>query len=426
MILLKTLFYFFLSFLINLCFQSVSMRAKASLYINKYKPNKEGLFPVSVKVTFLRERKYYETGVNLTLAEFEKKKSKNKNDIPFVETKLAKALTAIDALGEDFSFSFFEKIYLKNKALSDTLEAAFDDYIDAMSEDRVGNKEACSDAKRSFLSFRPKAKFVDVDVHWLRSYEKWMEGKGRSKTTVGIYMRALRAVFNEAIADGKIAPERYPFGRKKYEIPTGKNQKKALSISEIEKIFNYKPESTTEEMCRDYWVFLYLCNGLNVADFCRLRTDNIKGDTLVFVREKSKRTKREVASIQIHLAPKAISIIKQYKSRALGKNPYLFPHLTEGMSYEQADKAVKNLTRLINNHMKEIAAKLEINKPVTTYYARHSFATILKNSGVPIAMISQMLGHSSIVTTQNYLDSFETEQLKKAAAILTDFKSKTA
>ncbi|MBS1774919.1 MAG: site-specific integrase [Bacteroidetes bacterium] len=402
------------------------MRAKASLYLNKYKPNKAGKFPVSIKVTFLRERKYYDLAVSLTLGEFEKKKSKNNTDIAYIEAKLGKALTVIDSLGDNFSFAAFNRMFIKNKALSDSLEAAFDDYIEMMSEDRVGNKEACTDAKRSFLAFRPKARFVEIDVQWLRAYEKWMDSKGRSKTTIGIYMRALRAVFNEAISEGKIAIERYPFGRKKYEIPTGKNQKKALTISEIEKIFSYTPVSQTEEKYRDYWVFLYLCNGLNAADFCRLRTDNIKGETLIFIREKSKRTKREVEPIQIHLAPKAIAIIKKYKSHMLGKNPYLFPHLSEDMGYAQADKTVKNLTRLINEYMKEIAAKLEINKPVTTYYARHSFATILKNSGIPIAMISQMLGHSSILTTQNYLDSFETDQLKKAAAILTDFKSKTA
>lgn len=72
--------------------------------------------------------------------------------------------------------------------------------------------------------------------------------------------------------------------------------------------------------------------------------------------------------------------------------------------------------------MKEIAKDLGIEKPITTYYARHSFATILKNSGAPVAMISQALGHSSLTTTQNYLAGFETDQLRDATSVLMKFE----
>ena len=77
---------------------------------------------------------------------------------------------------------------------------------------------------------------------------------------------------------------------------------------------------------------------------------------------------------------------------------------------------------LINEHMKKIALELEINKPVTTYYARHSFATILKNSGVSTEFISEALGHSSLQTTKNYLAGFEQEAIRKTTDVLISFK----
>jgi site-specific recombinase XerD len=78
---------------------------------------------------------------------------------------------------------------------------------------------------------------------------------------------------------------------------------------------------------------------------------------------------------------------------------------------------------LINEHMKKIAVELEINKPITTYYARHSFATILKNSGVSTEFISEALGHSSLQTTKNYLAGFEEDAIKKTTDVLTSFKN---
>lgn len=107
---------------------------------------------------------------------------------------------------------------------------------------------------------------------------------------------------NTAIADGRLSKELYPFGKakdKKFEIPTAANTKKALSLEDIASIFNYKCEPGNEEMCRDYWIFLYLSNGLNVADFCRLKWKYIENGRILFTREKTTRTKKVKESIHI-------------------------------------------------------------------------------------------------------------------------------
>ena len=102
---------------------------------------------------------------------------------------------------------------------------------------------------------------------------------------------------------------------------------------------------------------------------------------------------------------------------------YIFPHLTIGLSPKEIKSKVQLLTHLINEHMKKIAIQLEIDKPITTYYARHSFATILKNSGVSTEFISEALGHSSLSTTKKYLGSFEQDAIKQTTDILISFKN---
>ena len=102
--------------------------------------------------------------------------------------------------------------------------------------------------------------------------------------------------------DGLITKEFYPFGKRKYEIPASRNTKKALCLHDIAAIYNYKaePGSTTERM-KDYWMFIYYCNGINVKDMCRLRYKNMQDDFLAFQRSKTENTKRVQPEIRVPL-----------------------------------------------------------------------------------------------------------------------------
>jgi site-specific recombinase XerD len=402
-----------------------------AIYFNKYKPQKDGKCPVSIRITYNREKKFYDTGKRLTPTEYAKLYSVK----PRLEEKILlsslkhleeKAQRIIDGLGDSFSFSTFDKLFLTNKAVIDLLFSAFDEYIDTIESSRVGTITSYQTARNSFHQFKHKAKISDVNVSFLKDYEAWMISKGRSITSVAIYCRSLRSVLNYLISEGKLNVGLYPFGSakvRKYEIPVSRNIKKALSLEEIGKIFHYPCEAdSTSEMCRDYWIFLYLANGINVKDFCLLKWKNIDGDMLSFIREKTVRTKKQIEAIQVVIQPAMKKIIGRWGTKTINKEGFIFPHLTNISDAKAIRDKVQLLTSLVNDHMKGIAAIIGIEKDVTTYFARHSFATIMKNSGAPIAMISQALGHSSMVTTQNYLASFETEQLKAATSALTAFK----
>jgi integrase len=115
------------------------------------------------------------------------------------------------------------------------------------------------------------------------------------------------------------------------------------------------------------------------------------------------------------------TIIEKWGNKNTAPNNYIFPYLTNISSEYHKKMKIKVVIKQINKIMKKIANGLGVPK-ITTYTARHSFATVLKRSGVDIAFISESLGHSDIRMTKSYLDSFETEERKKNASLLTDFR----
>ena len=318
----------------------------------------------------------------------------------------------------------FEDRYLGNDEVGDSVSKAFDTYInELMNADRVGTAVSYRCAKNSLESFKKGLRFADINKQMLEKYESWMLKSGNSISSVGIYLRSLRTILNRARIDRSL----YPFGSDKnlYEIPTSKNTKKALNLTEVAQFFNYQTDPTsTKSMARDYWIFIYLCNGINVKDLCLLKRKNIEGDTLKYLRAKTKRSKKDQQKIVVSLKPQAKEVINRWGQPSVSPESYVFPHLKKGMSAEVERATYQQLTKTINKYMKLIAKELGINKDVTTYYARHSFATILKNSGASIEFISEALGHSDSKTTQSYLKGFEEEQIHSITEVLTSFNYK--
>jgi integrase/recombinase XerD len=255
--------------------------AKASIYLDQTRPKKDGKCSVKIRITFNRKRKYFSTGIDLTPDNFEKVfYSKRKTDTQKeIKTKVEyfenKADTVINNL-KVFSFNAFTENYLDQRNSTDSVSFAFDKYIKKLKlENRIGTAVSYECAKKSIQKFNEDLTFSDVTQSFLTEYESWMLENGNSTTTVGIYLRSLRAVYNQQKIDKSV----YPFGKGKYIIPAGKNIKKALKIDEISKIYSYEAETnSTKEMAKDYWLFLYLCNGMNVKDFCLLQWKNIDND----------------------------------------------------------------------------------------------------------------------------------------------------
>lgn len=403
-------------------------KASIAPFIDSHHPKKDLTCNVSIRVTHLRKKKYYNTGISATVKDYERAMNgKRKTDADTklfrqINAWLNKATEAAECLPV-FTFTQFEDIFLSNREAADSLSFGFDKYIQELREaNRIGTAVSYECAKASINKFKTGLKYIDITPTLLKKYENWMLQNGSSITTVGIYLRSLRAIFNRATNINKTL---YPFGesRGKYSIPTGRNIKKALSLNEIAKIYNYTPKpDTTESMAKDYWLFLYLCNGMNVKDFCLLKRGNIDGHILTFHREKTKRSKREAMPTVVSLKPEAKAIIKKWGLPSLSPDSYIFPHIKKGMTATEERQVIQQLTKTINKYMKRIAETLEIHKPITTYFARHSFATVLKNSGASVEFISEALAHSSQQTTKSYLSGFEQETIHKTTDVLLNFQ----
>ncbi|GAB4041516.1 tyrosine-type recombinase/integrase [Spirosoma jeollabukense] len=264
--------------------------------------------------------------------------------------------------------------------------------------------------------------FLNAYEQWMQHYGKTSQGKlkaptGASLTTVGIYLRHVRAVINDAIETGQMSQDAYPFGRNRYVIPAGTNVKKALSREIINQIKAYQPIlGTMEKRSHDLWLFSYFCNGANLTDICRLTWNRVdlKESKLTFVRQKTARSKKQNQTPVIaHLRPETLAIIERWGTSDRRANSYVFPFLNTDMTDHQKKQAVHQVVKMTNKWMGKIAIQLGIKADVNTYSARHSFATSLLKSKTPLAFISKSLGHTNLKTTESYLGSFDDDEAKE-------------
>lgn len=375
---------------------------------------------------------------------------------------LPRAQTIVNQLGTQFSFDAFAEALsnygkeVEKPAEQNDLIAALLTKASGMSNaGRIGNAinyelaakslrrfvDSFTDEERKeFLNIpiparrsnqtRPVAtlQFNHLTPDFLTTYEQWMQhyGKaaqsklkastGASLTTVGIYLRHVRAVINDAIEAGLMSRDAYPFGRNRYVIPAGANVKKALPKSDIEKLKTYQPvPGTTEQRSHDLWLFSYFCNGANLTDICRLtwgRVD-LKEGKLTFIRQKTARSKKQNQTpIVAHLRPETLAIIERWGTAERRPNGYVFPFLTSDMTDRQKKQAIHQTVKMTNKWMGKIAEQLGIEGDTNSYSARHSFATSLLKSKAPLAFISKSLGHTNLKTTESYLGSFDDEEAK--------------
>lgn len=407
-------------------------KATTAIILEKRIVNSEGKHPVKLRLTFQRKQKYYVLDRDLAYSPevYDKIMASN----PRGELKEAKILlSGIEEKArevikgmEEFTFEAFEDIFFRKKTYENNVFIYFDEYIEKLTtENRFSSAESYKSAKKSFEDFVQKRKlsFEKINSDFLKNYEKWMAQLGKSYTTSGIYMRNLRTLFNLAISDGTIEQSIYPFTAKKYKIPVSKNIKKALNLNEIERIYNHESiKGSPEERGKDMWILSYLCNGMNVADIAYLKFKNIQDNKIYFFRKKTILTSKEKKQISVVITPEIQQIINRWRTPIISPENYIFPIIHLKMTPLDELRAIKQCTRDINKYMNRIVQKLRIDKHITTYYARHSFSTILKQSGVSTEFISESLGHHDLKTTENYLDSFEDETKIENAKLLTNFK----
>lgn len=388
-------------------------------------PKKNGLCPVRVRVAYARQRQYYPTGKDFTPEEWAALPASKAHAAAATRKDIENSYNLIrkevEELASAGSFSLDALNIRLRGATSDTVNTAFRALMAELERaGRVGSAIVYDNVLKGLERFAgPRIAFGAVTVGWLERYADFLRGEGKAQTTIAIHLRHLRAILNEAKRCGVIKEVQYPFGRGRYEIQGGEGRKLALTLEQIGQIARYDDGTETTAKYRDYWLFLYLCNGINMADFVRLRFRDIVGGEVCFVRQKTERTTKTRKEIRVVVVDRMRDIIDRW-----GNTPrpdgFIFPVLNGRETAMERKRKTQYLTRSINRRMAEVGERLGIGS-ISTYTARHSFATVLKRAGANIAYISESLGHQDLKTTENYLAAFEREERQRNAELLTKF-----
>lgn len=396
------------------------------------KKRKDGKCTIKLRIIYDRKYKYYSTKISVTEEEYLKLFG-NRLNADLREKRLAVYLflkRAYDVVSEmsGFSFDDFKVRFTRKRIDVKSVYPYYESYIKILnSEDRIGTRDNYIYSMKKLKEFHGKdsISFETITPTFLRRYEKWIVDEGNSKTTVGIYCRPLKKIFNDAIADGVIDSDRNPFGdlkRGKYKAPEGNNTKKALSLNDLKNIITYIPEpGSSEYYYRDMWVFSYLGNGINMKDLCLLKYKDIDGNYIRFNREKTKNTNRSARPISIALIDMNKEIIERWGNFPRERDSFIFPVLNGKPKEEEIKRKVQQFTKQVNKYMKRIGEKLNVEAKITTYYARHSYVTASLRAGIDIHTITENVGHSSLKVIGKYIDSLNEEDGIRNANKLLNF-----
>ncbi len=407
-----------------------------SMYLDTRRAKANGKYPVKLRVysSLLKDRKLYPTVFELTEVEFKNswETAKPKSEFRDLRNKMIlveqKAIEAAEK-ATPFSYEKFEKYLFQKSGDSTNVLYHFNESIATLESNEQYNTaesyRSCitslSEFTKSIKKDFAKISFFEITPDFLNKYEHFMLSKGRSITTIGIYLRPLRAIFNKAIAENEINTDLYPFGIRKYQIPASSKVKKALTREQLKALFNADPKTPEQEKAKDFFFFSYSCNGMNMKDILLLRNKDIENDRFEFFRAKTKRTsKKNLKSITIYLNEFSKSVIDKYRGTRRGSDDFVFPILESCNDAKEQQVKIKNFTRFVNQHIGKVCKDNNLPE-ASTYWARHSFATNAIRSGASMEFIQESLGHGNLSTTQNYFAGFDDEAKKGFSENIMNF-----
>ena len=395
-----------------------AMNATVNIVCYKWKELANGENPLMICVCKDGKRKYKSLGISVKAEHWNFEENKPKNNCPNKEqilklisdktSEFAEKILDLKIEKKEFTATnLIEKV--EGLSSKSTVADLFDSHIAQLrKEGRYKYATSFNELKNSLLDFNKHLDiyFFEIDVDWLKRYEGYLRKRGLSVNSLGVRFRTLRALCNLALEKNMLKREAYPFDIYKVSKLHEETAKRAISKQDVKEIVNYKARRKYEQLAIDLFYFSYLCAGINFKDIAYLTKDNIMDNRIIYTRKKTKKL------IKISLQGKAFEIICKYDNP---NSKYLFPILSPTHKTDQ--QKINRLTKMlkvINRYLKSIGKELNIPIDLTTYVARHSFATVLKRSGVSTSIISESLGHSSEKITQIYLDSFENSQIDAA------------
>lgn len=253
-----------------------------------------------------------------------------------------------------------------------------------------------------------------IDLAFLNDFELFLQKHGYNNNSLATTFSTFKALYNKALSEGRFLPKANPFQKFKVGRLWSTTAKRAIDKEDLHRLIKLKIPTCKSQyylaFAKDIFLFTYLTAGINFRDIATLQYANIRNNRIYYTRHKTGK------KITCRLMPQALQIIQKYSTPEHDEQDYIFPILDRKIhkTAQQQHNRIHKVLAKVNSRLKELGQMAGIQTPLTTYVARHTYATVLKRSGVNIAIISESLGHSDLSTTQIYLDSFENDQIDEA------------
>ncbi len=373
------------------------------VYNRKKQLNKQGTALVQVEASLNQRKIYFKTNIYLKPEHWDKRTSQvivhpQANDLNAMLFEFVLHLQGVELAlwkrGVPATLSLLKDAMKKNRPVNVTFPVFAKEYV-THSDRRESTKENLYTTITVLQEFRPGLDFKDITYTFLKDFEVYLREKGNGINTVAKHLRQLRTLVNEAINQGYIHADAYPF--RKYKIKQEKGRHEFLTPDELKKLENLEVSDRKLRHVLD--AFLFCCYvGLRFSDFCQLKQSNfIKVNGKKWLHFKSIKTGIELR-LPLHLLfeGKALAILDKYniaEFASLGSNSE------------------------VNKCLAQITMMARIKKHVTYHTARHTCATLLIHQGVPITTVQKLLGHTSVKTTEIYSEILSSTILRDLKAI---------
>ena len=403
------------------------MRTSVSLLLDVRRAKSDGTYPLILRIIHNRTISQIVLGIYLLPKDWNEEKRIIKTSYQGTES-IARLNNRIRVKKNELS-DFIND--LDEKKILDTIKVAheikelferkpelisFYNYTEKLIADmkkahRIGNARSYSFVLSVIKKFRGDKEMTisDVTYSFLLDFETYHYAKGNKVNSLAVYMRTIRAIYNRAIKDGLVEQELYPF--KNYKIKTKKTQKRAIGMDAIKSIIDLSlMPSHPLFHTRNFFLLSFYMRGIPFADLVQLKMSNIIGGRIYYQRKKTDKP------YNIKITDEIQSILNVYISDKK-REDYIFSVIKRD-DPEGVYKDIEWARHRYNKKLTKLAEACGIDENLTSYVSRHSFATRAKNLGIPVATISDMLGHESTRTTEIYMASLPDDVMDDAHALI--------
>ena len=285
-------------------------------------------------------------------------------------------------------------------------------------EGNFGTAHVYRSSLNAIIAYHGKGDFTfnEVTPEWIKGFEIHLRGRGCSWNTVSTYLRTFRAVYNRAV-DCRGAVYVPHLFRSVY-TGTRADRKRALDTEDIQKVFTKLPQSpaVTSDIRRaqELFVLMFLLRGLPFVDLAYLRKSDLRDNVITYRRRKTGRP------LSVTLTSEAMAILKRYMDRD-SSSPYLFPLLNSREGTKEVYHEYQLALRNFNRQLMLLGEMLGLGDKLSSYTARHTWATTAYYCEIHPGVISEAMGHSSITVTETYLKPFQNKKIDEANKKVVDF-----